>query len=85
MNMVITRTAKIKLNISPEELLPTFRAATKAFNYVCEVGYKDRDFNSVSLHHKTYRQIRTNFSLPSDIAVQMRMKAAEALNKVLEE
>ncbi len=83
MNMVITRTAKIKLNITPEEILPTFREATKAFNYVCKVGYKDKDFNSVSLHHKTYQTVRTEYSLPSDIAVQMRMKAAEVLKPAI--
>jgi len=81
--MVITRTAKIKLNIAQEKLLPTFRTATKAFNYVCRIGHKDSDFNSVSLHHKTYQTVRADFKLPSDIAVQMRMKSAEALKPAI--
>ena len=81
--MIITRTARIKLNITPEKLLPTFQAATDAFNYVCQVGYKDSDYNSVSLHHKTYQGVRAEFSLPSDMAVQMRMKSAEALKPAI--
>ena len=82
--MIITRTVKVKLNITQEELLPTFKAATHAFNYVCRIGHRDSDFDSVSLHRKTYRTVRTEFNLPSDMAAQMRMKSAEALKPAIQ-
>jgi IS605 OrfB family transposase len=82
--MILLRTIKVKLKMKPEEILPTVEACTKAFNYVCQIGYDDKDFNSVSLHHKTYRYVREAFELPSDMAVQMRMKSAEALKSAIE-
>ena len=84
MNMnTLTRTVKIKLPVKPEQIRPTFEAVTQAFNYVCQVGYEDRDFNSVSLHHKTYKHVRATFGLPADLAVQSRMKASEALKAAI--
>ncbi|MCK4505046.1 MAG: hypothetical protein KAW14_05480, partial [Candidatus Aegiribacteria sp.] len=57
----LTRTARIKLPIAPKQIRPTIEAVTRAFNYVCQIGYKDHDFNSVSLHHKTYKYVRDTF------------------------
>jgi hypothetical protein len=37
--MKLIRTAKIKLNISVAEMLPTMQAYTKAFNLVASVGW----------------------------------------------
>ena len=75
--MILKRTIKIKLNISPDGIKPTLEAYTNAFNYVCQVGWQDKDFNGVSLHHKTYQATRVY--LPSQLAVSARMKATEAL------
>lgn len=75
--MKLTRTVKIKLNISPGEIKPTLEAYTIAFNYVCQIGWQDKDFNGVSLHHKTYQATRSY--LPSQLAISARMKATEAL------
>ena len=83
MVMLITRTAKIKLKITTDELLPTFDAVTQAFNYVCKIGYESKDFNSISLHSKTYYDVRKLFNLPADLAVQTRMKSAEALKPAI--
>ncbi len=80
MNMQLVRTAKIKLNISPETIKPTIEAYTNAFNYVCEIGWQDGDSNGVSLHHKSYQETRKY--LPSQLAVSARMKATEALKSV---
>jgi len=77
MNMKLTRTIKLKLNISPDEIKPTLEAYTNAFNYICKIGWQDKDFNGVSLHHKTYRTIRSY--LPSQLAISARMKATDAL------
>jgi len=78
--MKITRTVKLKLECSPTELLPTIKLYTKSFNKVCSIGWEDQDFNGVSLHHKTYKEVRTY--LPSQLAVTSRMKATEALKSV---
>lgn len=78
--MKITRTVKLKLQCSPSDLLPTLELYTKSFNKVCSVGWADKDFNGVSLHHKTYNDIRTY--LPSQLAITSRMKATEALKSV---
>ena len=81
--MIITRTAKIKLKISADELRTTFDAVTQAFNYVCKIGYENKDFNSISLHNKTYYDVRRLFNLPADLAVQTRMKSAESLKPAI--
>jgi IS605 OrfB family transposase len=78
--MKLIRTAKIKLNISAAEILPTIKAYTKAFNFVCAIGYPTLDKNGVSLHKKTYREVREY--LPSQLAISSRMKATEALTSV---
>jgi len=80
MNMQLSRTIKIKLNIPIEAVKPTIDAYTKAFNAVCHVGWDNSDSNGVSLHHKTYKEIRKY--LPSQLAVSARMKATEALKAV---
>ena len=81
--MKLTRTAKIKLNISVAEVLPTMKAYTNAFNFVCQVGFDKKNFNGVSLHKLTYRQSREDFNLPSQLAISSRMKATEAIKSTL--
>ena len=78
--MKLIRTAKIKLNMKPAEILPTLQAYTKAFNFVCQTGFSKKDKNGVSLHKKTYEAVREY--LPSQLAISSRMKATEALASV---
>lgn len=78
--MLLTRTIKIKLDIPVEAIKPTIEAYTKAFNFVCRVGWNDSDSNGVSLHHKTYKNIRAY--LPAQLAISARMKATEAIKGV---
>ncbi len=80
MNMKLTRTIKLKLDIPIEAIKPTTESYTNAFNYVCNIGWQDGDSNGVSLHHKTYQETRKY--LPSQLAVSARMKATEALKSV---
>ncbi|MFH1832133.1 MAG: transposase [bacterium] len=80
MIMLLSRTIKIKLDIPVEIIKPTVKAYTQAFNHICQVGWNDSDSNGVSLHHKTYKQLRSY--LPSQLAVSARMKATEALKSV---
>ena len=78
--MILARTIKLKLDISVEAIKPTIDAYTKAFNHVCQVGWTDSDSNGVSLHHKTYKEIRGY--LPAQLAISARMKATDALKSV---
>jgi len=80
MNMKLVRTVKLKLNIPVESIKPTLDAYTKAFNFVCQVGWNDSDSNGVSLHNKTY--LKTREDLPSQLAVSARMKATEAIKAI---
>jgi IS605 OrfB family transposase len=61
---------------------PTIEAYTNAFNYVCKTGWDAKEFNGVSLHHRTYKYCREQFCLPSQLAISSRMKATEALASV---
>lgn len=80
--MRLQRTIRLPLGASPVDVLPTMDAYTKAFNFVCQVGWKDSDSNGVSLHHKTYYECRERFGLPSQLACSARAKATEALLSV---
>ncbi len=77
--MEIARTIKLKLDIDPKLILPTIQNYTKAYNFVCKEGWEDKDFNGVSLHHKTYLDCREKFNLPAQLAISARMKATESL------
>ena len=66
--------------MKPAEILPTIQAYTKAFNFVCQVGFAKKNTDSVSLHKKTYTTVRKY--LPSQLAISSRMKATEALTSV---
>lgn len=81
--MRVPRSVKLKLeNVNPNDLLPTFRAYTDAYNYICEIGFKDRNFNKVELHRKTYGYCRTHFGLKADLAVQVIRQAADTIKAV---
>ena len=75
--MKLIRTVKLKLDIPISDILPTFEVYTQAYNFVCNIGWEDKDSNGVSLHHKTYYTTR-NY-LPSQLAISARMKATESL------
>ena len=78
--MRLIRVAKIKLNISANEVRPTISAYSKAFNLICQIGFESKDKNGVSLHKKTYSETREY--LPSQLAISARMKATEALKGI---
>ena len=78
--MQLSGTIKIKLDISIEAIRPAIEAYTKAFNLVCRIGWNDSDSNGVSLHHKTYKELKKY--LPSQLVISARMKATEALEAV---
>jgi len=77
------RTVRLPLTVSAEQeilLLDTSRQFVEAFNAVCEAGWTASEKNSVRLHHLTYRTLRERLpALPSNLLIQARVKAAEAL------
>jgi putative transposase len=78
--MEYKRTVKLKLPISPDAILPTIQAYTKAYNLVCQKSWKDNDTNGVSLHHKTYKRCRK--FLTADLSISARTKALESVKSV---
>jgi len=77
------RTIKLKLNTTQaqEEVLKhTLSEFTQAFNFVCEYGWLNSEKNGVKLHHATYYTVKEHCKgLVSDLIVQARLKATEAL------
>jgi len=80
--MKLTRIIKLKLDMPESEILPTIQAYTKAYNLVCQQGWQDKDYNAISLHHKTYKTIKEQLNLPSQLVISSRTKAAESLKSV---
>jgi predicted transposase len=81
------RTVKIQLHPTPEQaiaLQETLRQFTEAFNAVCAYGWQHAEKNGVRLHHATYRETKTACpGLVSDLLIQARVKATEALRSAL--
>jgi len=78
--MKLVQTAKLVIDCSPSEFQSTIKAYTEAFNFVCRTGFKTKDTNGVSIHHKTYEECRK--TLPAQLAISARMKATESLKSV---
>jgi predicted transposase len=77
------RTIKIQLHPTPEQkqaLKETLEQFTHAFNHVCAYGWQHNEKNGVQLHHQTYRATKMACpGLVSDLLIQARVKATEAL------
>ena len=77
------RTVTLQLHPTPEQavaLQETLRQFTEAFNAVCTYGWQHGEKNGVKLHHGTYRSTKEACSgLVSDLLIQARVKATEAL------
>ena len=78
--MKLIQTAKIKIDMSASEILPTIQAYTNAFNFICETGFLSKDKNKISLQKKTYYDIKE--FLPSQLTISVITKASEALASV---
>lgn len=81
------RTVRIQLNPTPEQakaLNETIAQFTQAFNQVCASGWEQQGKNGVRLHHETYRDTKASCpGLVSDLLIQARVKATEALTSAL--
>ncbi|UFP97212.1 RNA-guided endonuclease InsQ/TnpB family protein [Gloeobacter morelensis] len=79
----MNRTVRLLLRPTLEQeqaLLGTLVRFTDCFNAVCEAGWQDRQKNGVELHKRTYRGLKDSQpGLVSDLIIQARVKATEAL------
>ena len=77
------RTVRVLIQSNSEQeqaLLDTLSQFTQAFNRVCAYGWSHHEKNGVRLHHETYYVLREAYpSLNSNVLIQARMKATEAL------
>ena len=65
-------------------LTETTRLFTAAFNAVCTYGWEHREKNGVALHHATYYDTKAaSVPLVSDLIIQARVKATEAIKSAL--
>ncbi len=81
------RTVRVRLLPSSEQaaaLTETARLFTVAFNAVAAYGWEHAEKNGVTLHHATYRALKTAHpTLVSDLHIQARVKATEAVKSAL--
>src|SRR4051794_40180029 len=81
------RTIRVRLRPTTEQasaLTETARLFTLAFNVVAAHGWEHGEKNGVTLHHETYRPLKSEYpSLVSDLHIQARVKATEALRSAL--
>ncbi len=81
------RTLRLPLNPTTEQaesLLETMRQFTQSFNLVSAEGWRLKEGNAFTLHRLTYRDCKTLCpKLVSDLHVQARQKAAEAVKSAI--
>jgi putative transposase len=81
------RTIRLRLEPSPAQaqlLSQTCRQFTAVFNAVCALGWRERLSNGVKLHHATYYPLKADYpDLVSDLHIQARVKATEAIKSAL--
>jgi len=82
--MKATVTLKIKLETTEQaahSLLETQKAYVVALNHTSEVAFEKKVFNSVALHHITYRDVRELTKLPANLVCSARNVVAEAYKR----
>ncbi len=82
--MKATLTLKIKLETTQQasdSLFKTQRAYVAALNQTSEVAFEKKVFNSVALHHITYRDVRKLTELPANLVCSARNVVAEAYKR----
>jgi putative transposase len=81
------RTIRIKLDPAPNQaaaLAETSRQFTAVFNAVCAYGWQQQEKNGIELHRALYYPLKADFpALVSDLHVQARVKATEAVASAL--
>jgi IS605 OrfB family transposase len=81
------RTIRVKLQPTAEQataLRGTVDLFTESFNEVCRIGWDAGERNSIRLHHLSYRKLKDRLpALVSDLHIQARVKAAEAIGSAV--
>jgi putative transposase len=81
------RTIRLQLEPSPAQaqaLAETSRQFTGVFNAVCTLGWRLGLSNTIKLHHAIYYPLKADYpQLVSDLHIQARVKASEALKSAL--
>jgi len=81
------RTTRIQLDPSPAQadaLAETSRQFTAVFNAVCAYGWPQNEKNGIELHRALYYPLKAEYpDLVSDLHIQARVKATEALKSAL--
>jgi predicted transposase len=81
------RTIRIQLEPSPAQaaaLAETSRQFTTVFNAVCAYGWQQNEKNGIELHRALYYPLKSEYpALVSDLHIQARVKATEALKSAL--
>ena len=81
------RTIRIRLEPSPTQatmLAETSRQFTAVFNAVCAYGWQQSEKNGIELHRALYYPVKADYpALVSDLHVQARVKATEAVKSAL--
>jgi len=78
--MSMKLTAKIKLNPTDEQhqlLHETLQTANAACNYISDVAWEQKVFNTYKLHHLCYYDVRERFGLTAQVAVRALGKVAD--------
>ncbi len=77
------RTVPLQMIVTPDHLTALVETAaqfTAVFNAVCAYGWQHHLSNGVTLHHRLYRSLKAQYpALVSDLHIQARVKAAEAM------
>jgi putative transposase len=83
----VQRTIRLQLDPSPETaeaLTETSRQFTAVFNAVCAFGWQQNEKNSIELHRALYYPLKADYpALVSDLHVQARVKATEAVKSAM--
>lgn len=83
----MNRTVRVTLQPTPEQadaLAETTDLFTRSFHTVCAYGWDHTDKNGVRLHHATYYTCKAQApTLVSDLHIQARVKATEAIKSAL--
>ncbi len=85
MNMIATRTIRIRLQPTAEQaalLHQTMQEYTACFNEVCQLADTEKLSNGLDLHRLTYASHRASTHLPSQLICAARVKATEAMKSV---
>lgn len=81
------RTLRLPLTVTEDQaatLAETARQFTAVFNAVCRYGWTHGEKNGVRLHHATYYPLKAEYpKLVSDLHIQARVKATEAVKSAL--